>query len=200
MTNKTDICNLALLKIGKARLSNVDTDSSEQANVLRQVYNSCLKQILNENYWSFATFRAILPRSSEAPAFGYSYKYILPTNPEFIRLISIEDSPEYSIENDGLHSNNATIKIKYVGFQNEVNKYLPSFITAFSTLLASELCFTMNGDKTLASDLYKKYRDVELLIATNQDRSNQKLSAIERSSWISSRFGNENVNITINNA
>jgi len=69
MTSKTELCNLALLKLGKSRVQDIDTDSSQQATDLRLAYDFTLNQILNEAEWSFAVCRQSLNKVVDTPLY-----------------------------------------------------------------------------------------------------------------------------------
>ena len=72
MPSKTDLCNLALIKIGKARVIDIDTDESQQATDLRLVYDFALAEIMAEADWSFAVFRQSLNKITETPLYQWS--------------------------------------------------------------------------------------------------------------------------------
>lgn len=78
MSNKTDIFNLALMHIGSSfMVSDADTESSKEARVCRQFYETARQSALSDLDWSFArkfVSLAILDGETH-PGFSKVYKY-----------------------------------------------------------------------------------------------------------------------------
>src|SRR5581483_10865340 len=97
MASQTGICNRALEKLGEDPIVSIN-DGSKQAQALKRVYTDTLNALLVEHPWNFAKQRAELAASATPPAWGFSYSYPLPI--DFLRLLTIKDSPDFSIEAD----------------------------------------------------------------------------------------------------
>jgi hypothetical protein len=186
MTSKTDICNLALIKIGKARVQDIDTDESQQATDLKLVYDSALLEILAEAEWSFAVFRQALNKSVETPLYEWSYKFQIPTYPKYIRLISIENDPAYSIEGDFIFCNQSSINILYIGLVADPNLYTIPFQNAFVLLLAYKICYNLTNSSSREKELYAEYRE-KLAYAVNLYKALNAESAITDNTWATTR-------------
>lgn len=77
-SSKTEICNLALSHLGIGKeISNIETDTSAEANTLRRFYDTTLEEVLRDFAWPFATKFAALGLVEEDPTdeWGYSYRY-----------------------------------------------------------------------------------------------------------------------------
>jgi hypothetical protein len=186
MTSKTELCNLALLKLGKSRVQDIDTDSSQQATDLRLAYDFTLNQILNEAEWSFAVCRQSLNKVVDTPLYEWSYKFALPTNPEYIKLISIENNPEYTIEGKYILTNIDNIKITYIGRITDPNEYTTGFKNAFVLLLAYKICYNLTGSNTKEKELYAEYQDA-LYSAMTQFKAIRNETGITSNEWIDIR-------------
>lgn len=83
-TSRTEICNRALLVLGEGAVINTG-QSSQAARACNLAYNPCLRSVLEQGDWRFATKRIDLGGFLvEAPAFEFMYKYRLPN--DFVRL------------------------------------------------------------------------------------------------------------------
>lgn len=186
MPSKTDICNLALIQIGKSRVIDIDTDESKQATTLKSVYDHALAVILSEAEWSFAVFRQSLNKIVETPLYEWSFKFQLPTNPKYVRLISIENNPDYTIEGEYILANVSSMNITYVGIVLDPNKYTIPFQNAFATLLAHKICYDLTNSSTREKELWLKYKD-ELSYAITQYKTLTAETAITDNTWATTR-------------
>lgn len=77
-SSKTEICNLALSHLGIGKeISNIETDTSAEANTLRRFYDTTLEEVLRDFAWPFTTKFEALGLVEEDPTdeWGYSYRY-----------------------------------------------------------------------------------------------------------------------------
>ena len=201
MTSKTSICNKALRKIGVSTVINIDTDTSPQATACKAVYDDLLLEVLREHEWNFAIFRKELAQDAAAPAYEYSYRFVLPTFPVIVKLLDVYNNNDYQIENGYLLTNETTVKIKYVGKETDPNKYDSLFIETFSLRIAQEVCFELTGDKALASSMFELY---QLALQNAKDKNYQEDNAtpITGSRYNAARqsYFSNNISQLINNA
>lgn len=81
MASKTEICNLAISHIGIGKeISNLDTDSSEEAKACRRYYETAKKITLADVDWSFATKFATLNLIETTPTDEWDYSYRYPSD------------------------------------------------------------------------------------------------------------------------
>jgi hypothetical protein len=182
MPSKTDLCNLALLKLGKPRVQDIDTDNSQQATDLKLVYDFALVDILKESNWSFAVFRQALNKVNETPLYEWTYKFQLPVVPEYIRLIGIENDVDYTIEEKCILTNTDNIKITYIGKVIDPNQYSVAFQEAFVLLLASKICYNLTNSSSREKDLIAQYQNA-LGLAINQGKAVNAENAITSNTW-----------------
>lgn len=99
MSYNTEVANLALshLGIGKT-VSDIETEQSAEAKVVRAFYNIVLKMVLRDYPWPFATKISTLGLISENPntEWGYSYQY--PSDCEYARRILGVNRNETNLE------------------------------------------------------------------------------------------------------
>jgi len=188
MTSKTSICNKALFKLGVDSVMNIDTDTSKPASNCKSVYDDLLLEVLREHNWNFAIFRADLAQDTTTPTYGFSYRYVLPTIPQFVKLIEVYQNTDYKLENKYLLTNELTAKIRFVAKVTDPNLYDALFVDLFSTRIAAEICHITTGDKTLASNLMKEYT-FKLSNAKDKDFQEDNQTALEENSYNEARQG-----------
>lgn len=196
MTSKTDICNRALIKLGKDTIRNIDTDESQAGTLCRAVYDTMLTEVLRQFEWNFAIVRQTLNRDmSDDPLFEWSYRFILPTIPQLVKILGVENNVPFKIEGEFLVTNSDTINLKYIGKIADPNKYDVSFQETLSLAIAKEICFTMTSQTTLKDNLTKEYL-FSLQNAKDANYNDTNEIPIQNNSWTNARIiGLSNSNI-----
>ena len=135
--SKTYIANRALSKLGETRVSNVDTDNTKKAKVIRFMWDSVRDALIQSYPWNFAKKRTQLAADSTAPTWGFNVRYTLPV--DFLCLLDIYGNPEYRIE-DGfiLTDQSAPLEIKYMYRVTNTSKFDAMFVEALANRLAFE--------------------------------------------------------------
>lgn len=90
MASETGIVNIALARISVERISSLDSGSTKQARVARDLFDEARDELLRMHTWSFATKRVELAQatgSGATPAFGFDYAYNVPS--DLLRIISV---------------------------------------------------------------------------------------------------------------
>lgn len=81
MASETEIANLALAHCGSGKqLSNLDTDSSDEASVCRQFFELSRDQVLRDYSWPFATKFRVVSLIEEEPNDEWDFSYRIPTD------------------------------------------------------------------------------------------------------------------------
>lgn len=149
-----DTINMALSLIGASSIASLDDN---QIRVLVKLYIPTLKETLEAHTWNFAITRATLVQTT-APAFGYTYKYTLPS--DCLRVVELYDSDsEWKVELGGLLTDDDTAKIVYIAYISDTTKFSPTFNTALMYHLASKFAVPLAKDKGLQGINYKLYED-----------------------------------------
>lgn len=90
MASANDVINIALRRVGAARVSNWSSDTSKEAIVARDVFHGARKDVLGMHHWNRATRRVQLTELTAAPGFGWDNAFGLPD--DFIRVVSVHPS------------------------------------------------------------------------------------------------------------
>jgi len=88
MATKTEIGNLSLLHLGiTKRLSNLDSDTTPQANIINIVFDICRRKFIREFDFPIQTDIVTLNLIQECPNDEYRYEYQYPTGSVKVRRI-----------------------------------------------------------------------------------------------------------------
>jgi len=185
MASKTAIANRALSKLGETRVSNVDTDNTKPAKVIRFMYDIVRDAMLAAYPWNFAIKRVQIAADASAPAWGYTKQYTLPV--DFLSLLEIRGNPQYSIEGGKIQTNEgAPIYIRYIAQITDTGLFDALFVEAFATRMAYEGCEEITQSNTkkdlLARDLQGILKEA---YASNAIQSQPQ--ELESDTWLLSR-------------
>ncbi len=178
MSSVVKICNLALVRVGAATITSLTEDTNE-GRLCNLLYNDVAEEVMAEGAWTSTVTRVALNKTTNTPAYGFSSEFQLPTDPRFIRILSINESvpgtDAYKIEGSKLLTDLSTIKIEYIGFIDDSESYDPLLKRAIISRLAAEFSYTITGSAALAERLFDRYRfEVsDGLSADGQQGSNQ---------------------------
>lgn len=180
MASKTAICNKALRRLGISQpILNVDTDNTTQSSILKSSYDEVLESVLRMHNWSFATFRQSLNiDASKTIPYGYANAYILPTIPKFLKLINIEGSEPFAIENNYILTDASTLNISFVGKVVDVNNYDSLFTNCFALRLAYEVGFSLTESRALIGEIGEEFLQM-LRASSSKDNQEKSLSTSE---------------------
>lgn len=170
MSNKTEVVNRALVKIGANTIASPD-EASEQARKALMVFETVAQNELRRQAWSFAKKRATLaPLAVPTGGDDFSASFNLPA--DCLRLVtlnggwvfnSIRESnsglpPTYAIEGRTLQARETTAKIVYVAdVSDSVALWDAAFVEAFACRLATELVQTITKNLPLKQSLRQDY-------------------------------------------
>lgn len=189
-TSKTEICNLALQKLGAKRISDFDEDSVN-ARACRSAYPMVLEAELRAHLWSFAVGRATLAEEATAPSWGRAHQYQLPS--DFLRLAN-DYAEDNTIDKDWviegrfiLTDDIAPLYLRYVKLVTDTTQYDSLFCKALAAKLAEEMCEQLTQSNSKKAEAKADYKD-----AIKEAR---RINGIERgpqvspdSEWIARRF------------
>jgi hypothetical protein len=185
MASKTAICNRALSKLGQTRVSNIETDETKAAKVIRYMYDILRDAMIAAYPWNFAVKRTQIAAEVDTPAWGYNKQYALPV--DFLALLEIRGNPEYRLEGGLILTNEGSpLYIRYIAKITDAALYDPLFIEAFATRMAYEACEEITQSNTkkqlLAQDL-----EMTLKLAYASDAIQEMPQELEGDTWLLAR-------------
>lgn len=129
-----NLYNQAFFHLGLSRATST-TEDSKSVRAANEMYEVVRNELLALHNWNFATKRAVLAQDTTDPAYGYSYRYLLPS--DFVRIVRLHDKGiTYRIENGYLLSNESTIKLQYIAQVTDPSLFDPLFGQCLGLLLA----------------------------------------------------------------
>lgn len=161
----TDIANLALTRLGSAKINNLIQPDNENASYCSMLIGQAVDDVYIEHSWKGATKRIQLAQLIETPAFGFSYFYQMPTdwvrNPdqekEGERSNIDTDGQDYSIEGDRLLTDATEVFMAYIARPDDVSKIRPYLRSAIALRLAFLLTTPLTSSESLASRVAAEY-------------------------------------------
>lgn len=152
------ICNLALQKLGAARVVSL-TEDSRNARSAAASYVQTRDLVLESQPWRFALSRAVLANDPTAPLFDYAYAYRKPT--DFMRLVfSPDDTTDWSLEGDFILSNfGPPINVPYIKRIVDTAKFPSLFTEAVACKLAWQCCEEITQSNTKKADIKAEYEE-----------------------------------------
>ncbi len=162
MASKTQLCNLALVRLGANTVVNIATDSTSEANACNILFDDIADEVMAEGSWTSTIRRVALAQTTNTPAYGFTEEFQLPVDPKLLKILSINDFKPgdilYAIEDDKLLSNNSTISIRYVAQLTDTEDWDIYLQRAFVARLSSELAYLITGDNAKAKGEFERYQ------------------------------------------
>lgn len=159
-TSDVAVCNLAMQKLGAARIASL-TEDSQNAIELNACYEHLRKLELRKHVWNFARTRASLAASATAPAFDYDAAYPLPV--DCLRLIPpAVNELDWQIErhegaNAILSNDGAPLEIIYIADVTDPTKFDDCFTEMLACRIADHLSEKITGSTTKGEKAMKDY-------------------------------------------
>jgi len=148
------VWNQALARLGQTEMVNPD-DNSPGAVLCRLHYEAALDDVLRLHHFNCALARAELARLADAPVFGWSYAYALPS--DYIAILSMDNPAiKYKIEGNSLLTNAEAARIIYTRRLTDESKWSPGLRQCVVLLLAARIepRLTQSSGTGLLGELY----------------------------------------------
>lgn len=142
MYTKTDICNLALSRLGdKKTVENIDNPTNQTEKTFAKWYDVTRRAALRKMMPSFARTRKLWAKSDSAPDFGYKNAYVYRKDCVKVLGIGNLDNPvnNYTVEGGYILTNEeyeSGLPVRYVEDVEDIDRFDDSFIELFSFMLA----------------------------------------------------------------
>lgn len=171
MASVIEIANAALTKLGSARITSL-ADDVKAAREIAARFDAVRDDELRAYRWQFSVKRAQLAALVDAPEFGWTYQYPLPS--DCLRIDQINDqfpsvvmdnyisteAADYVIEANRILTNiDGPLKLRYCARIDDPNSWDVSFREALACKLAAELCEALtqsNEKRRLAWEEYQQ--------------------------------------------
>ena len=165
-TSVVAICNQALYLLGEEAITSLD-DGTKAATLCSLLWPEVRDAVLADHPWNSALVRVELSQDATAPVYEYSYRYVLPTDPYCLRVVSTDldiyldrnGEPAYpwKIEGRYLLTNAIAIFVLYIARITDVTQYTHQLSRAMAAKLASELAFPITRNPGIVQGLEEMY-------------------------------------------
>lgn len=186
-TSVTQICNMALSKVGANRISSL-SDGTKNSILCNEFYAPTVDEVLRMHPWNCAIHRASLSALAAAPDFGYAYQYPLPSAPYCLKVLQMQYLDyEFKIEGRMLLTNEGTCNILYIKRITDPTKFDSLLVEAIATRIATKLAYPVTQSKTLKEQLAEEFNLI-LSAARTADAQEGTAEVLDTSTWIDSRY------------
>lgn len=189
---KTVIINKACIQVGARTVSSID-DGSDTATILSAIYETCLKSVLNECKWNFATKRAALSTNSTVTLdfydVGEGALYDRPT--DVVRIFNID--PPYAKwreEGDYIIADSSELSLRYVYFIEDTTKFPIYFTEALIDKLSADIAYAVVNSASLAEGFLKKYEKISLPKAISSNSQTGEQQNLVDDAWTLAKYNN----------
>ena len=156
------IANLALQKLGAARIGSL-SDDSKNAEECLACYEHLRDTELRRHNWNFARKRVTLAPSSATPDFDFDYAFPVPA--DFLRLLppavneldwrlESHEGARAILTNDG-----TTLEVNYIARITDTAKYDPCFDEMLACRIADHLSEAITGSTAKGERAMLQYKE-----------------------------------------
>lgn len=188
-----DVANMALDLLTEAPMTDYTSETTPEALWFQRNFETSRDAEFEEHPWRFAMTRVSLTVNVTAPAFGWSYRYALPS--DFMRIgylnyDGIFENPTIPHEIEGadeadevtaprgwlLCDVSSSIKLVYVRQRTEAEDWASLFVEALAAKMALKLSHWLTGKQSMTQVAALAYSDA----LKRAKRANALLSTPER--------------------
>ncbi len=162
MASIVELANNALLMLGQSTIISMTTDV-EAARLCNGRFTNVRDATLRAYPWNCAMVRVALARSADTPAWEYTYKYALPTDPLCLKVHKMKEgeaeygSYKWKVEGRFIVTDAPTCTILYLKQILDPNEMDILLREAISTRLAAEIAYPLTGIKSIQDAMWNLY-------------------------------------------
>lgn len=195
-SGETNICNLALGRLGSSRILDIAENSTE-ARACALQYPILRDELLRMHRWNFATKRETLTAIVAAPAFGWGKQFALPSDCLRVhQLNGWEENQEprkWEIEGKYLLTDDTAAQIRYTARVTDPAQFDALFVSALACMLAARIAKDVTGSATMGAEALQEFERIlkpnAQIIDSQESRRKRKREWVE-SDLVKSRQAN----------
>jgi hypothetical protein len=199
MASITDICNLALSRIGHGRIASI-SEGTKAADYLSLHYPIARDAMLRDHTWNFSIRRQTLAASATAPNHEWDYKFALPSDclkvirtdlddlgGEIVNAYPYTSVTPYAVEGRFLLTNEDEVSLEYVSQATDTTQFDSLFVDCLAQRLAAELAMPLADNASLAKSMWDIYAmKVREARATDSQEGTPR-EAVDATGWLMAR-------------
>lgn len=190
MVSQVDIVNLALIEVGTRIVADPDDKEKGPRNI-KIVFPMLRDAVLRAHPWNFAMARRQVPAQVETPAFGWAYKYDLPSTPHCLRAYrigAVEDRIPFAVEGrEILTDAGPPINLRFIAQVTDLSRFDALFTVTLGARIGATIAKSIDDSASLAADLWNLYL-AKLREARNIDGMEGTAEAVFNDEFLEARF------------
>lgn len=189
-SDKVEIWNSALIKVGADVLVNDESDQTKEARLCVAMYDRVRKKLLRAHPWNFATARVQVAVLSEAPLAldgDFTHQFQLPSDNLRVLSTDLPDRSKWAVEGDVILCNSSSLKIRYIKDIEDVSLFDEHFDELLAWTLAWVLIPSFVSSVAERTALRQELKD-EKPAAYSFDAQESSLEELEADEWIDARL------------
>lgn len=185
MGSSIDLCNSALTLLGQPTITSLSTNS-RAAKLVNQRYQYIIDAVLRAYPWNCAIERKSLVADSTAPAFGFDYRFALPTSPYCLKVIEMEEKDMiFKVEGRYLLTDESSAKISYIA-RIAVGNFDSLLFEAVAARIAADIAFPLTNSNSMAQQAWSGYQ-LKIQEAQDTDAQEGTSEEIYADDWLNAR-------------
>jgi hypothetical protein len=186
MTSDVSICNLALQKLGAARISSLDQDH-KNARAMNNCFESKRDALLRKHAWNFAVTTETLAPDAAAPSDDdYTYQFTLPA--DCLRVLPPKRTTlDWQVRGGKILTNDTNaLKVRYIRRVTNAPDFDALFVDLLACDLADQCCEEITQSNTKKAAI-KEDRKEALLAAKLANAFEQSPAETPEDTWLAAR-------------
>lgn len=187
MASKIDICSNALLLVGAQTISALD-EGNDRARLVANLYDGVKNSIIRSHPWNCCIKRVALSPLTEAPAFDYTYKFLLP--PDCAKILQVGEyrqEIDYRIEAGCILADETAVFLKYVSKDIDESQFDDLLSDAVMYAMAARVAYPLTQSATLQQTMEQKLAMV-MREARSVDGQDDPPETLGDNALVNSRF------------
>lgn len=195
MATDISICSNALLRLGAAPINSFDEADPSGSNLdttrlAANLWPTVRTAVLRLHAWNCATSRVLLSPDATAPAFGFAYRFLLPS--DWLKTIQIGRDERYRFawrsEGRYILCDESALPMVYIFDNRNVESWDTALVQAVELAMAKAMCYPVTKSTSLQDSLAGEFeRTVQA--ARTADGQDDPGETLGDSILIGSRFG-----------
>lgn len=188
---KTEIANMALIRLGQVPLLSFETANDRNATIIRNYYELSKQYCLKFMDPDFATCRKALNKLTESPAFEWTNQFELPN--DYLSRQCVLDGglvpiKKFAIEKGKILTNSAKVNLVYTADVDENSNFSPEFVELLWNNLATKIAYPITLSEDVQKSILDEYKLLEDQYPTLVDKGNvtilEETEVEDESNWI----------------
>jgi hypothetical protein len=195
MASTTSIANYALALLGEDPIQDLETTNTTAARLARQFLPIARDELLRSFPWRGFIVRAELSPDSQAPEWGYTKRFLLPSTWQRVIDVYLDGCPlsersKWVIEGQYILCNaDGPLQIRYMKRDEDVNNWESLFQGCVAHRMAIHMAEPIQASPSKAADVQNKYKQI-MKEARHANGQEMPPSELHEPNWLEkSRFG-----------